>query len=58
MSVRFSHAAKTVRADNDVIDHVHFHQFSCFDERFRHVEILLAWRQRSSRMIVRYDDRV
>lgn len=58
VTVCFSHTADTIRADNDVIDHIHTHQLPRFYQRFGHVQIFLAWRKRSSRVIMRYDHRV
>lgn len=58
VTARFAQAAQAVGADDDVVDHVNTHQLTGFDECARHIDIFVARCERTSRMIVRDDDRM
>ena len=63
VALRLTQAAKSVRTDDDdddddVVDYVNAHQLTGFDQRAGHIDIFFAWSKRTSRMIVRNDDRM
>lgn len=58
ITARLAQTAKSVRADDDVVNYVNTQQLAGFDQGPRHIDILVARSQRSSRMIVRNDDRM